>query len=609
MKPWEEYQSQETAPWEEYAQSEQNELPQETLEQRKARIASYENPHPQHVGWTGQDAIDIAGAMLQAPERVLDGATLGYYSKYNREHGGTYEKRKQWLDDLAREGDAETANAINNFILDVGGDIKGLGGLLFKGLSKGLKGAKLMAAGGGADAAIRGWNEGDDLFSSSVNSAISGIGGIVTGGILHYGLAGLGKAYNFLRSGGRDAYKKGVDYLRNVFGDEATNAMIKEAEESGRSLAEVVDDSGVQLLQTARQQTPEARNIINKNIEQINDVAPDKSRQLVNNAFGNNDRISTVEKLQESAKQEAQPLWDKLNNAGDLSNLESAEKPLSNYVKGNDLIQQEIGKVRKDLTRSREIREASDTDFRILKAVKESLDDQINVAKNAGEKELVKRLTGQKNELVNKIDEIVPEYKLARQIYADEFQFENAIEMAKDVFSSTVDAPAFAKNFEKLSKNEQKALKLGLRDEVLRHIGNIENENVAFKKILPSNVQAKIRKVMGAKEGDKLINYARQEVKKMRNFNKLLSGSQTAEKTMLQRAADLPRKAVDVVSNIANRDRNIAIAKTMTTPDIQSVAKAYSQVTNPVGNESLYQYLVNPDPVRASLAAYLANKF
>jgi hypothetical protein len=607
MLPWEKYSTQESLPWEKYAQPEQNE-PQETLEQRKARIAGYENPHPQHVGWTGQDALDILGAMAQSPERVLDGATLGYYSKYNREHGGTYEQRKQALDDLANEAGIGTINDINNFVLDAGGDIGGLGGLLFKGLSKTLKGAKLVSAASGADAAIRGWNEGDDTFNSTVNAGISGTAGAVLGPVFHYGLVGLGKAYNFLRSGGRDAYKKGVDYLKNTFGDEATNAMIKEAEESGRSLAEVVDDSGVQLLQTARQQTPEARNIINKNIEQINDVAPDKSRQLVNDAFGNNDRISTVEKLQESAKQEAQPLWDKLNNTGDLSNLESAEKPLSNYVKENDLIQQEIGKVRKDLTRSREIREASDTDFRILKAVKESLDDQINVAKNAGEKELVKRLTGQKNELVNKIDEIAPEYKLARQIYADEFQFENAIEMAKDVFSSTVDAPAFAKNFEKLSKNEQKALKLGLRDEVLRHIGNIENENVAFKKILPSNVQAKIRKAMGAKEGDKLINYARQEVKKMRNFNKLLSGSQTAEKTMLQRAADLPRKAVDVVSNIANRDRNIAIAKTMTTPDIQSVVKAYSQVTNPVGNESLYQYLTNPDPVRASLAAYFANK-
>lgn len=738
------------------------EEPQETLEQRKARIAGYENPHPQHVGWTGQDAIDILGAMAQSPERVLDGATLGYYSKYNREHGGTYEQRKQWLDNLANEAGIGTINDVNNFVLDAGGDISGLGGLLFKGLSKTLKGAKLVSAGSGADATIRGWNEGDDTFNSAVNAGISGTVGAVLGPVFHYGLAGLGKAYNFLRSGGRDAYKKGVDYLRNTFGEEATQAMIKEAEESGRSLAEVVDDSGIQLLQTARQQTPEARNIITKNIEGINENAPNKTRQLVDDTFGGKDRVSTIDELQEQAKKEAAPLWEALNNKGDLALLEKEQLPqvtrykggddiaiaksirrnmsknnpdfkwrtdnngnydyqhftsdsmrseylrtlpetyknpdtvvsgshknepreyllkkyfnpengenvydmnikrngvlinklpregrrgnhefnkvlrqapqaseadlgqsqtrnalsserqvnnnitrLRDYVKENDLIQREIGKVRKDATLSREVREAADTDFRLLQAVKENIDDQINIAKRQGEDKLVRRLTEQKNELLNRMDEVVPEYKQARQIYEDEKQFERAVNLAQDVFKTTVDAPKFAKKIDELGKREREALKIGLRDEVLKVIGNAENENVSFKKLLPANAQAKIRKVLGVTEGDKLINYARKEVTKMRNFNKLLNGSQTAEKTALQKAADLVRKPVDMVSNLANRDRNLAIARTMTTPDIQAVSNAYSQVAKPRGIESLYQYLTNPDPVRASLAAYFANK-
>lgn len=738
------------------------EEPQETLEQRKARIAGYENPRPQHVGWTGQDAIDILGAMAQAPERVLDGATLGYYSKYNREHGGTYEQRKQWLDNLANEAGIGTINDVNNFVLDAGGDIGGLGGLLFKGLSKTLKGAKLVSAGSGADAAIRGWNEGDDTFNSAVNAGISGTAGAVLGPIFHYGLAGLGKAYNFLRSGGRDAYKKGVDYLRNTFGEEATQAMIKEAEESGRSLAEVVDDSGIQLLQTARQQTPEARNIITKNIEEINDAAPNKTRQLVDDTFGGRDRLATLDELEAQAKRESAPLWEMLNNKRDLALLGKEQLPqttrykggediavaksirrnmskndpnfkwrtdnngnydyqhftsdsmrseylrtlpetyknpdsvvagshknepreyllkkyfnpengknvydmnikrngvlinklpregrngvhefnkilrqapqaseadlgqsqtrnalsserqvnsnitrLRDYVKDNDLIQREIGKVRKDATLSREVREAADTDFRVLQAVKENIDDQINIAKRQGEDKLVRRLTEQKNELLNRMDEVVPEYKQARQIYEDEKQFERAVNLAQDVFKTAVDAPKFAKKIDELGKREREALKIGLRDEVLKVIGNAENENVSFKKLLPANAQAKIRKVMGATEGDKLINYARKEVTKMRNFNKLLNGSQTAEKTALQKAADLVRKPVDMVSNLANRDRNLVIARTMTTPDIQAVSNAYSQVAQPRGIESLYQYLTNPDPVRASLAAYFANK-
>lgn len=306
-----------------------------------------------------------------------------------------------------------------------------------------------------------------------------------------------------------------------------------------------------------------------------------------------------------------------VNNSGAWSSSPSLsdagwkpESKLANYVKENDLIQREIGKIRKDATLSREVREAADTDFRVLQAVKENIDDQISVAKRQGEDKLVRRLVEQKNELLNRMDEVAPEYKQARQIYEDEKQFERAVKLSEDVFDTKISAPKFAANTKGLSQNEKQALKLGLRDELYRIIGNAQNEALGWKKVVPENVQAKIRNVLGQTEGDKLINWANREIVRMRNFNKLLQGSQTAEKTALQIGKEILSKPVELATNWANRGRNIGIADITTRPSANLARETYNQLVAPQGWETIYQALNNPRGVTAlnsAMAAYLAN--
>lgn len=52
--------------------------------------------------------------------------------------------------------------------------------------------------------------------------------------------------------------------------------------------------------------------------------------------------------------------------------------------------------------------------------IKESLDDQISVAKRNGQNNLVKKLMNSKNNLLNELDKVSPDYKTARKIFSDE---------------------------------------------------------------------------------------------------------------------------------------------------------------------------------------------
>lgn len=300
--------------------------------------------------------------------------------------------------------------------------------------------------------------------------------------------------------------------------------------------------------------------------------------------------------------------------------LEEPKDQITEYVKKNPFVQSEISNVRKDLTLPQSVREAPDTSFDILNAVKKNIDDKINVAKRQGENELVSRLTGIKNELVGQIDAVAPEYAEARKIYENAYRFTDASELGKDVFSnsSSKSPERFAKEYGKLSGEEKEAVKLGMRDELKNIINGKENPALGWKRVINENTQQKIRTVLG-KEADGLIARANTKIRKMRNMNKLLSGSQTSEKQNLRDAyglatevASAPQGAIgSVLKRVPwNDGRNMGIAEIMTNPKLNLEAE-FAESVNPQGRiNALYEFLTNPTDKRtnyqSALAAYLA---
>lgn len=557
------------------------------------------------LGVLGSGLEGFGEGVKVGTERALNGATLGGYDWVDRNYlGGQAQARNEALRQRAEDAGVSGYYTAAELASEIGGMGAGAGGAITKGLMKaGAKGLGLALGDAAIQSGIIGATSTDNIADLPINIAANVSVGTAFGGGLYGGAKLLGYASSLLRSNA----KRGMDYLRSKLGDEAADAMIKEAQDSGRSLAEVADDKALRAIQMARQNTEDAADIVSGNARKIEAASGDKSRALIDETLGNRGGFETVQELEAQAKKEAAPLWEDLNKKGDLA---AYETKLANYVKENDLIQREIGKIRKDATLSREVREAADTDFRVLQAVKENIDDQISVAKRQGEDKLVRRLVEQKNELLNRMDEVAPEYKQARQIYEDEKQFERAVKLSEDVFDTKISAPKFAANTKGLSQNEKQALKLGLRDELYRIIGNAQNEALGWKKVVPENVQAKIRNVLGQTEGDKLINWANREIVRMRNFNKLLQGSQTAEKTALQIGKEILSKPVELATNWLNRGRNIGIADITTRPSANLARETYNQLVAPQGWETIYQALNNPRGVTAlnsAMAAYLAN--
>ena len=708
------------------------------------------------------DWLDVAGQSLQGIERVADGATLGAYGWANRRLGGNYEERKERLQRQAEQAGVGTLNTLTGAGLELGGNIAGAGGVLFKGLSqvnKLGKGARLASAAGGVEGAIMGATSSDSLDEAAGRSAFGAAGGALLGA------AGY-KVFSTIGSLFRSNPKRAVDYMRRELGDEATETMIKEAQESGRSIAEVADDKALQIIQGARQQTSEARNIISRNIEAINEASPERSRAFINEQLGTRGRLETLDEIEETARRRAAPLYDRLeaiddldayesnmirrysaadqdyqpilksirrnmqkndpnfsmaktpegnidyphflkdrqraeyittlpktyrnpddvflgendgkmreylvkkyynpengkdvydigikSNDGTLINkfaregrtgkeyvkkletgqaristdgatsrtgqMESASVPagqptnnissIDTVVKGNPFLQDEIRKIQRNKLYSKDIGNGGDRSFKLLDAVKKKIDGAIGAAIRKGVSNEVRVLQQHKQELVDAIDAATGgEYKQAREIYENRFRLEEASKMAQDIFSSKVDAPSFSRKVDKLGKTERDSMKIGLRDELYNIIGNRANESVAFNKLLPANVQAKIRKVMGQKEGDRLIKFAKEEVRKYRNLNKIESGSQTAEKLRLQDIAFRPLEtAASLVTRPFISGRNKAIAELMTNPSAREAERIFTQAQQPKGTERLYRRVFEVNPELSYLAAYLANR-
>lgn len=557
------------------------------------------------------------------------------------------------------------------------------------------------------------------------------------------GAGALGKANQLLNPKAIKADDvKAIKALRKAVGDKVLDDTLAEAQRTGRTMVEVGDDQIMQAAQQARQQTPQARKILEERMTSVAEEQPKRMRDFIDQTLGTRTRGATVEEVEELAAREAAPYYESLkgkdleriqiknkldkikperyqrvdpvtgltddeylqmvidqanqaelniakgnpnkinsgarhmvvddkgkisnrapfiqtlkdtvskpdirfNKAGDenlmraiqdtsngrkyfdnvvLRNGELYTKypaktnqvagklknpidnlsingdlrndmgispsledninisPFGEYVNKNRFIQNEISKVRKDLTLPEDILKAPDTSFDVLDNVKKNIDDAIRVAKRTGETEKAARLVQQKATLLDKMDEIVPEYKTARDIYSDSYKFRDAAEMGQAIFDNKQSIDDFKRAISGMSSREKDALAIGVRDDLLTKIGARENEALGFKALLSRNAQEKIRAALGKQRGDKIINEAKDEIRFNRNFNKLMRGSQTSEKQNLRDQANMwikifknPTGIIGEVlnpinENIVNRN-NTAIARFLADPKAENVAR------------------------------------
>ena len=387
---------------------------------------------------------------------------------------------------------------------------------------------------------------------------------------------------------------KTVKELTKSIGEDALNRDIAEAERTGRNLLEVGGDEVMQAAQQARQQSPEARKIITDTLESSIAEQPTRTRGVINEALGTKGKNATIAQVMENAKAEAQPIYKELENMGDLDPLytsskniptkgkitkEQAEQILKNEFKkepikeslgtlidNNDVLADTISRVKRS---NSSLKNLPDTDFKVVNEARKALSQaSMNRTELSGyeAREALKELDPILNNITG------GKLAQANKLYSDAYQFERAADLGRDVFNSRKSPDDLKAAWNSLSSTEKQAAKIGLREEVMNKIGSATNETNALNRFLPENVREKITTIAGNKEGGRIIDEAEQAVKLRRNYNKLTSGSQTAEKQSLRDTLRGIRgfvrnpweTTVDALAKPFDTQRNIRMAEYLT---------------------------------------------
>lgn len=306
---------------------------------------------------------------------------------------------------------------------------------------------------------------------------------------------------------------------------------------------------------------------------------------------------------------------ESLRQAARFSDVQSLNNKnistLGRFVKDNDLIQSEIKKIRRNPEFSREMRNAADTDFSILDQVNQNLSEAIEDAKRAGHMPTVMRLTQQKNELLKQMDKIAPQYKQARNLYEAKGKALRAQAIGEDVFNPNVSPELMKRKMKDMDWLEQNTLKIGSTAELIRRLGQAQNEAVALGKMLNDNSLKKLELIYGKPSAKVFKEYAESEVKRNRNTNRVLSGSQTSEKQTLRDKTNLglsilsnPTGAIGTLlgagENRILQETNKAIADLLTDPRGEALIRELDKLSRQRLNQDIAEILMTTNLSAAS---------
>jgi hypothetical protein len=194
----------------------------------------------------------------------------------------------------------------------------------------------------------------------------------------------------------------------------------------------------------------------------------------------------------------------------------------------------------------------SASDVRFFQAVKEELDDWIGEALRSGRSNEARRLTATKNALLAEIDDQVPVYKEARNIFAGEKQLKDAAEMGYDVVSKpSKDLWIVEVAIDAMSESEQHAFRQGaLRGVVDKLDKTRQGRNIAETMIDSNRAKQVLRMIFKDEESfERFVNTANAESTFSQTKNVVTGGSPTSR-------IDEDKAAVTAASSVASAARS-----------------------------------------------------
>lgn len=527
-------------------------------------------------------AKGFLGGIKLGLENVADSASLGVYSKINELLGGDYDKRVIEQQQLADDYGLGTLNLAARGATFLGGAGVGAPAKIYTKLaSTGLKGLKLpVAAGmieGGISNALESNDASDILPRTLIGSTVGGVAGLAGDLVTR----GVGKAIDYALPRIR-APKNVMRNLEEDVGSDILRKIADEAEETGRSAIEVGDDNLINRAIQSKINSPQANRLFVNKAQNLAEGQTERNLNAINSAFGNKGKIETAQMIKEETRRKAQPIYNELNERGSLNSL-----PLIVAIKQNPVLKDTIQHVKRTNPSLSKLR---DDDFRVLNEARKLLStqslDKTGIAGYDARNAL--------KQLDPILDETIPEYRLARGVYLDQNRFLDAQNFGAGATKNNITAESFLNDLGKMTDSEVRAARIGARDKILNDIQSAENQTLGLKRLANENSRQKLRGLLG-ENADDLLDYSADEIRRMRNVNKLLGGSQTAEKVSLAglNKSDIINKTQDVITSELKKREADYLAELLTQNGAGMLKDALIRREAQIPTEELLNSLIN----------------
>lgn len=423
------------------------------------------------------------------------------------------------------------------------------GGEVLGGLTTGVLGAGKAAAGNAAKTGIRGVLNGarvgglyggaygagsgatENPEEINAKGAVKGfVPGVLLGGAfggaVPVALGTAGKIGRFFRN----IKNKDFRAIEKLAGADAA----KSAQE-GVPLIDSANEGIMDLALGTKQADPKAAQVYADYARQRLQGQRPLINEMLSNTFGKKGSNQLLDEIKEETLKGSEALYNKakfqMNENGEIL-LDGRGKPIGKLIpefenKLNDYELEHIQKAYKAKGLGREIKGLPQNDMRVLNNAKLSMDDEIMALLNKGEINNARPLQELRAEFIAKIDAANPEYKKARAFYERGKQAEEALLMGRAFDKSSRENALY--DFNKLTDEQKKFYRLGMGDRISEHT-NVKTEggNIA-QRVFDAETGRRI-KLFGVENADELLSKAKKESITAGNLNRLLQGSQTAEK-------------------------------------------------------------------------------
>lgn len=334
--------------------------------------------------------------------------------------------------------------------------------------------------------------------------------------------------------------------LRNVLGsDERVNAVIEQAKSKGVTLAEVGNDNINRVLQAAEMVSPDARITISDYKEDFESKLPQMAQKKLDSVLKTESGMKSIPEMQAYYNAKAKPLYDQANATKIPVELLRPDNPDGLY--GNSLIAEAADKATKNYAQTFGGRgQVKVDDLQFWDGVKKVLDDEIEVAVRAGEKNVARNLTAAKNELVSTLDELSPIYREARAVASNTPAVEKAEGVAEKIFNSNITPENLSRQMGEMTPAELDAVKIGVRNKIINLMDTKIDSSTGFSKLLPRQSQENLKVLLGEKGANELIDFAKRVHSIKNALYAAKGGSQTGAR--ITQADELNQGAKDVMS-------------------------------------------------------------